>query len=254
MAITGNQTPSKDRKNDCPNARLGVETAPVFWNVCGVTSSIQETRDRIERTGIIAVIRAPDRESVLPLGRALIAGGVDILEVTMTTPDALEAIVDARREFGGEAVVGVGTILNPATADRALAAGAQFVVTPVLKTDLVELCHGAGNPVMIGAYTPTEAQMAHEAGADYVKIFPADTLGPGYIKSIRAPMPHLKIVPTGGVSVETVPAFLDAGCRALGAGSSLVSTRLTSEGRWDTITANARDFIAAVQNWRQSQN
>lgn len=212
----------------------------------------QAVIDRIEETGIIAVIRAPDRESVRPLCRALLAGGVDILEITLSTPDAVGAIREMRELFQEEAVVGVGTVLTMTQAEAALEAGAQFLVTPILRRELVGVCHSGNCPVMLGAYTPTEAQLGHEAGADFIKIFPADSLGPAYIKAIRAPMPHLRIVPTGGVDIGTIPAFLDAGCRALGAGSSLVSAGKVRAGSWDEITRTAERFIQAVQSWRQA--
>lgn len=215
--------------------------------------SRKATAERIENSGIIAVIRAPSRESVIPLGKALIAGGVDILEITMSTPQAIEAIRDASGTFGDSALIGVGTILDEATAVSAMDAGACFVVTPILRPELVPVCHDRECPVMLGAYTPTEAQKAHEAGADFVKIFPADTLGPGYIRSLRAPMPHLRIVPTGGVTESTVKDFLDAGCHALGAGSSLVSGTHIKNGEWSKITESAQAFRSALLEWRRSK-
>jgi 2-dehydro-3-deoxyphosphogluconate aldolase/(4S)-4-hydroxy-2-oxoglutarate aldolase len=124
------------------------------------------------------------------------------------------------------------------------------VVTPIAKPELVAAAHEADRPVMLGAYTPTEAQMAHEAGADFIKIFPADTLGPGYIKALRAPLPHLRLVPTGGVDLHNAAAFIQAGCAALGVGSSLVSTRLLKEANWAELTQLAREFVAAVQQAR----
>src|SRR5438045_3980887 len=151
--------------------------------------------------GIIAVVRAQKAEQVPPLSEALIAGGVIAIEITMTTPNAIEAIAEARKVLGERALIGVGTVLESATCTAAKQAGAEFVVTPVGRYDLVPLALAAGRPIMLGAYTPTEAQEAYEAGADFIKIFPADTLGPNYIKAIRAPLPHLQIVPTGGVEV-----------------------------------------------------
>ena len=155
--------------------------------------------------GIIAVVRAQKPEQVPPLAEALIAGGVIAIEITMTTPNALAAIRDARAQLGDRALVGVGTVLNTYTCSEAIAAGAEFIVTPICRTEFVALAHGANRPIMLGAYTPTEAQLAHEAGADFVKLFPADSLGPGYIKALRAPLPHLRIVPTGGVDSTTWP-------------------------------------------------
>lgn len=217
-------------------------------------SVIHERKGRLEDNGIIAVIRAPNRESVLPLGEALLKGGVRNLEITMSTPEAIEAIKDARREFGSDALVGVGTVLTKEVLHKAVTAGSEFLVTPILKPEFVDLCHRDGVPVMLGAYTPTEAQVAHESGADYIKIFPADTLGPSYIKSIRAPMPHLNIVPTGGVNLDTAETFLEAGCKALGVGSSLVSSKWINERSWDKISATAKSFADILSNWRTKNN
>ena len=200
--------------------------------------------------GIIAVVRAQQAAQVLPLSEALIAGGVRVIEITMTTPNALAAIREAREKLGERALIGVGTVLDADTARAAIAAGAEFVVTPICRTELVAIAHAAGCPVMLGAYTPTEAQLAHEAGADFIKIFPADTLGPGYIKALRAPLPHLRIVPTGGVDVQNVADFLKAGCAALGVGSSLVSTKILQEADWPELTRRASAFVTAARKAR----
>ena len=200
--------------------------------------------------GIIAVVRAQKPEQVPPLAEALIAGGVIAIEITMTTPNALAAIRDARAQLGDRALVGVGTVLNTYTCSEAIAAGAEFIVTPICRTEFVALAHAANRPIMLGAYTPTEAQLAHEAGADFVKLFPADSLGPGYIKALRAPLPHLRIVPTGGVDVHNVADFLKAGCAALGVGSSLVSARILQEADWPALTARAAAFVNAAREAR----
>ena len=197
--------------------------------------------------GIIVVVRAQSAEQVIPLSEALIAGGVIAIEITMTTPNALAAIREARERVGERALIGVGTVLDSLTCRSALSSGAEFVVTPVCKTELIKIAQEADRPIMIGAYTPTEAQLAHEAGADYVKIFPADTLGPGYMKSLRAPLPHLRLVPTGGVDVQNVGDFLRAGCVALGVGSSLVSAKILQTGDWPELTRKAAEFVAAAR-------
>jgi len=197
--------------------------------------------------GIIAVVRAQKPEQVLPLCQALIAGGVIAIEITMTTPHALEAIREARDSLGEKALIGVGTVLDANTCRAAIAAGSEFVVTPICRTELISIAHREDRPIMIGAYTPTEAQLAHEAGADFIKIFPADTLGAGYIKGIRAPLPHLRIVPTGGVDVHSVADFIKAGCAALGVGSSLVSTKILQEADWTALTRKAAEFVEAVR-------
>lgn len=197
----------------------------------------------LERPGIVAVVRARSRDQVLPLSRALLAGGVVAVEITMTTPHAIEAIREVSQALGPQALVGVGTVLDRATAEAAVAAGARFVVTPICRVELVAAAHAAGVPVMLGAYTPTEAQLAHEAGADYVKLFPADGLGPAFIKSLRAPLPHLRIVPTGGVDLNTIEGFFKAGCPAVGVGSSLLTPDILEHGKWDDLTALAKRYV-----------
>jgi 2-dehydro-3-deoxyphosphogluconate aldolase/(4S)-4-hydroxy-2-oxoglutarate aldolase len=200
--------------------------------------------------GIIAVVRAQKPEQVLPLSRALIAGGVIAIEITMTTPHALEAIREARDSLGEKALIGVGTVLDANTCRAAIAAGSEFVVTPICRTELISIAHREDRPIMIGAYTPTEAQLAHEAGADFIKIFPAETLGAGYMKSLRAPLPHLRLVPTGGVDVHNVADFIKAGCAALGVGSSLVSAKILQEADWAALTRKAAEFVEAARKAR----
>ncbi|MCC6232004.1 MAG: bifunctional 4-hydroxy-2-oxoglutarate aldolase/2-dehydro-3-deoxy-phosphogluconate aldolase [Verrucomicrobiales bacterium] len=210
----------------------------------------QERVQRLTRAAIIAVVRAPRRDLVVPLSEALVAGGVTAIEVTTTTPDALNAIRDARAALGARAMVGVGTVLENITCRGALDAGAEFVVSPILRTGMVPLCHAADVPVMLGAFTPTEAQLAYEAGSDFVKLFPADSLGPAFVKAVRAPLPHLRLVPTGGVDLSNVVDFLNAGCAALGAGSSLVSAEILRDQNWPELTRRAAAFMAAVRSVR----
>jgi 2-dehydro-3-deoxyphosphogluconate aldolase / (4S)-4-hydroxy-2-oxoglutarate aldolase len=205
----------------------------------------------LEDPGIIAVVRAQRSEQVAPLSLALLSGGVIAIEITMTTPDAIGVIREACETMGDRALIGVGTVLDVATCRAALAAGAEFVVTPICRTELVAIAHAANRPIMLGAYTPTEAQLAHEAGADFIKIFPADTLGPRYIKSLRAPLPHLRLVPTGGVDVQNVADFLRAGCAALGVGSSLVSAKILHDADWPALTHRAAEFVAAARMARR---
>jgi len=196
--------------------------------------------------GIIAVVRAQKAEQVLPLSEALIAGGVIAVEITMTTPNAIEAIRAATQLIGARGLIGIGTVLDVKTCRSAIEAGAEFVVSPIMRPELVAATHAADRPVMLGAYTPTEAQLAHEAGADFIKIFPADGLGYAYIKAIRAPLPHLRIVPTGGVDLQNATAFLKAGCAAIGVGSSLVSAQILQSENWLELTRLARAFVEAV--------
>ena len=153
--------------------------------------------------GVVAIIRADNSEQLIDACSALIEGGVSGIEVTMTTPNAMKVIADVRREFGDKVLVGMGTVLDAKTAETAIEAGAEFIITPVLKPEVIAYCNRAGKPIFSGSYSPTEAQTAYELGADFIKIFPADGLGPKYIQAIRGPLPHLKIVPTGGVDVNT---------------------------------------------------
>ncbi len=202
--------------------------------------------------GIIAIVRAQQAAQVGPMFEALIAGGIVATEITMTTPNALSAIREAREKVGARSLVGVGTVVDAQTCHAAIEAGAEFIVTPICRTELVAIAHAAGRPIMLGAYTATEAQLAHEAGADFIKIFPADSLGPGYIKALRAPLPHLRIVPTGGVDVGNVADFLKAGCAALGVGSALVSAKILQEANWPELTRRAAEFVNAVKQARRS--
>jgi 2-dehydro-3-deoxyphosphogluconate aldolase/(4S)-4-hydroxy-2-oxoglutarate aldolase len=201
--------------------------------------------------GVIAVVRAQKTEQVPPLAEALIAGGVIAVEITMTTPNAIAAIRSASERFGHKALIGVGTVLDDETCRAALSAGAEFVVSPICRTELVKIAHAADRPIMLGAYSPTEAQRAHEAGSDFIKIFPADTLGPAYIKALRAPLPHLRLVPTGGVDLKTIGDFFKAGCQAVGVGSSLTSKQILDSSNWPELTRLAAEFVKAANAARK---
>jgi 2-dehydro-3-deoxyphosphogluconate aldolase/(4S)-4-hydroxy-2-oxoglutarate aldolase len=211
-------------------------------------STKAEIISRLLQPGIIAVVRAPSAELVGPLSEALVEGGVIAIEITLSTPDALRAIRDTSAALAARAMIGVGTVLNSHDCAAALEAGAQFIVTPILRPELVPLAHQADRPIMLGAYTPTEVQLAHESGADLVKLFPADTLGPGYLKSLLAPLPHLKLVPTGGVELNNAADFLKAGAAALGVGSSLVSRKILHDRDWEELTRLARSFVQAARS------
>lgn len=200
--------------------------------------------------GVIAVVRAQSDAQIIPLAEALTEGGVIAIEITMTTPNAIRAIDRAAREFGERALIGVGTVLDGETCRAALDAGAEFVVSPITKEEIVSVAHGRSRPVMLGAYTPTEAQQAYELGSDFIKLFPADGLGPAYIKAIRAPLPHLRIVPTGGVDLNTAAAFIKAGCVALGVGSSLLSPKILQEKNWSELTRLAMAYVDVVRSAR----
>ena len=193
--------------------------------------------------GIIAVVRTDHAEQVLPICEALLEGGVIAVEITLTVPNALDAIRQASRAFAPQALIGVGTVLSGESCRAAMAAGAEFVVSPITRGEIAEAAHAADRPVMLGAYTPTEAQLAFEAGADFIKLFPADKLGPAYVRALRGPLPHLKIVPTGGVDLQTAGEFLKAGCAALGVGSSLLSAEILKTSNWTGLAELARAFV-----------
>jgi len=200
--------------------------------------------------GIIAVVRAPSPDLVGELAEALVRGGVIAIEITLSTPDAMRAIRETAARLGDRALIGVGTVLKPDQCATALEAGAQFIVSPILRSELVPLAHQANRPIMLGAYSPTEAQLAHEAGADFVKLFPADALGPGFIKSLLAPLPHLRFVPTGGVELNNAADFLKAGAVALGVGSALVSRQILENRDWNELSRLAAAFVRAARSAR----
>ena len=214
--------------------------------------TIADITQRLLDAGIIAIIRADSPDQLLEATQALLDGGITAIEVTMTTPNALEVIRNASVTFGDRILMGVGTVLSEEVCVSAILAGAQFVVTPVTKLEVIRVCHRYGKPIISGAYTPTECLFAHESGADFVKLFPAEQLGPAYIKSILAPLPMLRIIPTGGVTPETAAAFLEAGSVALGAGSALVSKDILKKRDWPALTARAAAFVRAIRSARAS--
>lgn len=206
-----------------------------------------EILSRLLDPGIVAIMRADSSAQLADAAKALHDGGVTAMEVTMTTPGALDVIAEVRKTFSNEVLIGVGSVLDTETCRASILAGAEFVVTPVLLPEVIRMCNRYGKPIACGAYTPTEAFTAHESGADFVKIFPADQLGPTYIKNILAPLPMLRIIPTGGVTPQTAGSFIQAGCAALAAGSSLVSKEALKSRDWKTISDTAAAFVAAIR-------
>ena len=201
-------------------------------------------------TGVIGILRVESPEVCLKVIDALVEGGVIALEVTTTTPDAIQTIAKAKGKHGDEAVIGMGTVLDGATAEKGILAGAQFVVSPSLHKDVLDACvkhHVVGCP---GTFTATEIVQAWRWGADLIKVFPAAAVGPGYIRSILAPLPWVKLVPTGGIDVHNAAQFIKAGSFCVGVGGALVSTNATATGRYDLITSAARDLIAAIKSAR----
>ena len=209
--------------------------------------SASETVARVLETKIVAVVRAPSPDVVMDICNALADGGVDVLEITFTVPDALDLIRQVRDTLGDRICLGAGTVLDPETCRAAILAGAEFVVSPTLNLDLIRLCKRYDKAVMPGAFTPTEILTAWEAGADIVKVFPADVGGPAYFKAIRGPLPQVRLMPTGGGNLATAQAFLDAGAVALGAGSSLVPKDAVASGDMGRITEIAKKFIAIAK-------
>ena len=207
--------------------------------------------DRILNPGIVAVIRADSSEQLSSVAEALCEGGVTAMEITMTTPNAIQVIGEVGKRFGSKVLMGVGTVLDAETCRAAILAGAEFVVTPVFRPEVIRICNRYGKPVASGAYSPTEALEGHESGADFIKIFPADQLGPTYIKNLLAPLPMLRIIPTGGVTPETAGGFINAGCAALAAGSSLVSKEILKSGDWKKLGGIAAEFVEAVRKARE---
>ncbi len=208
----------------------------------------------IENCGLVAVIRADGGEvgpSVLvDLCKALRDGGVKVAEITMTSPGALQAITEARSQLDGQCIIGVGSVLDRATAEAAISAGAQFVVAPTFNPEVVSVAHEYDCPVMPGALTPNEIQAAWEAGADMVKVFPAHRFGPGYLKDVLAPLPHLKLMPTGGVNLDNAREWIKAGAVALGVGSTLVRKDLIAKSDFSGLTRLAEQFVDVVRQAR----
>jgi 2-dehydro-3-deoxyphosphogluconate aldolase / (4S)-4-hydroxy-2-oxoglutarate aldolase len=200
--------------------------------------------------GLVAVIRAQSDTQLQDIAKALIEGGVIGIEVTMSTPKAVAGIEKLVDSLGGQCVVGVGTVLEPSTAAAAIHAGAEFVVSPVFNPAIVETTRKLGKIAIPGAYTPTEILAAWSAGADVVKVYPATTLGPGYIKDLLAPMPFLRLTPTGGVDLKTAADWIKAGAVMLGAGGSLVTKDAMARGDWGAVTATARQFIEIIRTAR----
>src|SRR5579883_686181 len=200
--------------------------------------------------GIVAVVRSPDSQQLVEVVRALADGGVTVAEITMTVPDALGVLRQVRQALGERVLLGAGTILDTETARAALLAGAEYLVAPTLNLDVIRLCQRYSKLVMPGAFTPTEILAAWEAGADIVKVFPAEVVGPAFFKAMRGPLPQVRLMPTGGVDLTTAADFLRAGACCLGLGSQLVEPRAVAERDFDRIRGLARQYVAIVKSVR----
>jgi len=208
----------------------------------------------IEACGVVAVIRMREPEKLGAVVAALAEGGVRALEVTMTVPRAIELIGQVAPTLPGGFLLGAGTVLDAGTAHKAIVAGARFVVGPVFRPDVIDMCHRHGVPALPGCFTPTEIYMAWEAGADIVKVFPATALGPGFFRDVRAPLPQVKLMPTGGVTIDNAGEWIRAGAVAVGVGSALVDARAIAAGDYHIITANAKRLVAGVSAAREGRS
>lgn len=207
--------------------------------------------DLIMDSGVVAIMRAKSSDQLMAAAESILAGGVRAIEVTMTTPGALDVIRQATSQLTGDVLFGAGSVLDPETARAAILAGARFVVCPTLNLKTIELCKRYSIPVMPGAYTPTEILTAWEAGATMVKVFPASAGGPGYIKAIKAPLPQVKLTAVGGVDLANCADFIRAGCEVVGIGGELVNQKLLDARDFNAITERARTFRQEVEKGRQ---
>jgi 2-dehydro-3-deoxyphosphogluconate aldolase/(4S)-4-hydroxy-2-oxoglutarate aldolase len=207
------------------------------------TDVIKQIRD----IGVIPVVRATTADEAMRVIDAIREGGISVLEITMTVPGAIKLIEEVAKRYGTDALVGAGTVLDPETAEACVSSGAQFVVSPALNVETIAFCRRVGIAVMPGALTPTEVVQAWNAGADFVKVFPAGAVGgPSYLKALKAPLPQIELVPTGGVSLKTAADFIRAGAAALGVGTDLVDINAIRDGQGALITERAKQFVEIV--------
>ncbi|MGI8639365.1 MAG: bifunctional 4-hydroxy-2-oxoglutarate aldolase/2-dehydro-3-deoxy-phosphogluconate aldolase [Pyrinomonadaceae bacterium] len=207
--------------------------------------------NQIREIGIVPVIRSASEDEARKLIEAILAGGISIFEVTMTVPNAVSLIKSLVADFGNKAIIGAGTVLDAETAQNCLMAGAKFIVSPILNLNIIEICRQANVAVFPGALTPTEIVAAWQAGADAVKIFPANAVGgANYLKAIKAPLPNVELMPTGGVTLATIGEFIRAGAIAVGIGSDLADVQAIRAGEFEKIRQTARAFVEAVREAR----
>lgn len=214
--------------------------------------AVSEPLSRVLTTGIVAIIRAPSGDQLVDVAEALLAGGIDVMEVTFTIPGAVRVLEQVASRLGQRVLLGAGTVLDTETARTAILAGAEFIVSPSTNVDVIALCRRYSKLVMPGAFTPTEVITAWQAGADIVKVFPSDVYGPKYLKALRGPYPQIRLMPTGGVTLETAGAFLQAGACALGVGGSLVEPQALAARDLARMEQLARQFVEVVGQARRS--
>ena len=212
--------------------------------------SSHEDLQRVCKSGLVAVVRSSSSEQLVEVARALADGGVTTIEITMTVPGVLDVLRDVRTALGDEILLGAGTVLDVESARAALLAGAEYIVAPTVDLEVIRLCRRYDKMVMPGAFTPTEILAAWQAGADVVKVFPADMGGPAYLKAIHGPMPQIRLMPTGGVDLNTAADFLRAGACCLGVGGSLVEKKALEEGNIGRIRSLAEQFVKIVKDVR----
>ena len=217
-----------------------------------MSSSSSNILDSIREVGVVAIMRAQSSDQLLVAADSVKAGGVNAIEVTMTTPGALDVINQATTKYGDEVIFGVGSVLDAETARAAILAGAQFVVCPTLNLKTIQMCKRYAVPVVPGAFTPTEILTAWQAGGDMVKVFPASVGGPAYFKAVKAPLPQVKLVPVGGVNLKTAADFIRAGAEVVAVGSALINQKLLDAREFEAITESARRFREEVKKGRES--
>jgi 2-dehydro-3-deoxyphosphogluconate aldolase / (4S)-4-hydroxy-2-oxoglutarate aldolase len=213
----------------------------------------QEIVNQIESLGLLPVVRASSADEAMQVIEAIKAGGVNVLEITMTVPGAVKVIEKVVDKYGSDVLVGAGTVLDPETARACLLAGAQFIVSPALNLDTIALCHRYSAPIVPGVLTPTEVITAWSAGVDFVKVFPCGSVGgASYVKNLKGPFPQINIIPTGGVNLKTAADFIKAGASALGVGTDLVDVKAIREGNAQMVTDRAKQFTDIVREARSS--
>lgn len=212
----------------------------------------KEIIQNIENNGAVAVIRIKDPDKLMSVANAISEGGVKIIEITMTVPNAIDVIKAVTKVVSNDILIGVGSVMNNEIAQQAIDAGAKFVVSPITKKEIIDITHKNNLPVFPGAFSPTEIQQAFEWGADIVKVFPADTVGMKYFKSIKAPMPHLKLMPTGGVTLTNAGEWMANGACAVGIGSALLDEDAISKGDYNSLTERAKILMKSINNYRSS--
>jgi 2-dehydro-3-deoxyphosphogluconate aldolase/(4S)-4-hydroxy-2-oxoglutarate aldolase len=214
---------------------------------CAMSNRRQAVTAAIEDAGVVAVIRMQEADRLRAVIDALAEGGVRALEVTMTVPGAVETIAQLSRTLSTDFLLGAGTVLDTNTATRVIEAGASFVVSPVLRPAIIEVCHHHGVPALPGCFSPTEILTAWESGADIVKVFPATALGPGFLTDVRGPLPHLKLMPTGGVTLDNAGDWIRAGAVAVGVGTALLNRAAIAAGNYSILRENAARIVASVR-------